>query len=587
MAQMVDVVPALDLDHGRYQSTLSRNYSISSTNSSIDEDLYMDFSPGIRRKEPLLSSNSFSSEISSDSEGPEEQLLPWQNMRPEAFIAKPMSPRKNSRDGYLYKQGGHNANRGWRKRWVVFNGTSLSYYNDNTSQVSIRIIPIKCMVNVDVDIRPEDKENFRFKLHTTLKNRVFLFSSDTRDDCLNWALTLCAAIKEYERSSVTEVQPEKPDKEGFVRINTSSKKYYVSITGPTLQYYHSLEDYLIGSPIHQIDMKLASVKVKERKKCKLQLATHYRYFDFTFDDDSDMQNWFMAMEDSIAEGLADDTVLEKVYNNLSNRLCADCGAEAPHWASINLGIVVCKNCAGIHRAFDTRVSKIKSLRMDTRVWTPSLIELMVTIGNANANEFWEYNLPPGIKLQPKDTMDKRKDYITKKYIGKKFSNLHELHSMGPQALGKELVDVAGTADVLHVMKILFSGAQVLYRINNCGQTAYEVAKDSGQRLIMELLYQNSGDPQSQLENACDENRIREDIRLQGYLNKTGPLRGKFESRWCVLEHGALTYYANEKSTTFKGTIDRKDMCMIQSVESDRNPSTCQTCYYTACPATSD
>ncbi|KAH9508283.1 hypothetical protein Btru_050719 [Bulinus truncatus] len=30
-------------------------------------------------------------EISSDSEGPEEQLLPWQNMRPEAFIAKPMS----------------------------------------------------------------------------------------------------------------------------------------------------------------------------------------------------------------------------------------------------------------------------------------------------------------------------------------------------------------------------------------------------------------------------------------------------------------------------------------------------------------
>lgn len=61
---------------------------------------------------------------------------------------------------------------------------------------------------------------------------------------------------------------------------------------------------------------------------------------------------------------------------------------------------------------------------------------MVTIGNANANAFWEFTLPPGMKAQPKDSMEKRKEYITKKYIGKKFSNLHELHSMGPQALGK-------------------------------------------------------------------------------------------------------------------------------------------------------
>ncbi|KAK0041635.1 arf-GAP with Rho-GAP domain ANK repeat and PH domain-containing protein 1-like isoform X2 [Biomphalaria pfeifferi] len=558
---------------GLCQSPLSRTLSSSSTSSSFaDSDLYVNLGCWENRRLYSVDSTtslSVRSEISSDSEGSEEQMPPWQNIRPEAHIAEPMSSRKNSRDGYLLKQGGHNANRGWRRRWVVFNGASLSYYSDNTSQVSIRIIPIKCMTEVEADIKQTDKDNFRFKLHTTLKNRIFLFASDTRDDCLNWALTLGAAITEYKKLPVREVQPEKPDKEGFVRINSSSKKYYVSITGPTLQYYHSLEDYHIGSPIHQIDMKLASVKVKERKKCKLQLATHYRYFEFTFDDDSEMQNWYMAMEDAIAEGLADDTVLEKVYDNLSNKNCADCGAENPHWASINLGIVVCKNCAGVHRAFDYRVSKIKSLRMDTRVWTPSLIELMVTIGNANANAFWEFTLPPGMKAQPKDSMEKRKEYITKKYIGKKFSNLHELHSMGPQALGKELVSVAGSADVLDLMKILFSGAQVLYRINNCGQTAYEVAKDSGQRLNMELLYQNSGDPQSQLESVSDENRLREDIRLQGYLNKTGPMRGKFESRWCVLEHGSLTYYANEKSTTFKGTIDRKEMCMIQSVESDK------------------
>ncbi|XP_059168634.1 arf-GAP with Rho-GAP domain, ANK repeat and PH domain-containing protein 2-like isoform X2 [Physella acuta] len=509
-----------------------------------------------------------STEVSSDSED-QDVVVPmgraWQDSHVGQQVAEPMSPRKNSRDGYLNKQGGHNANRGWRRRWVVFNGKNLSYYTDNTSQVSIRIIPVKCMVKVEQDIKDSD---FRFKLHTTLKNRVFLFCSDTLADCLNWALTLEAAIFEYQKQKVEEASLEKPDKEGFFKIDSFSRKYYVTIIGPILQYYHSFEEYQLGSPIHQIDMKLASVKVKERKKFKLQLSTHYHYFELTFETDTEMQQWRMAMEDSIAEGLSDDTVLEKVYNNLSNRNCADCGAPDPHWASINLGIVVCKNCAGVHRTFDYRISKIRSLRMDTRVWTPSLIELMVTIGNANANAFWEFQLPDGVKADPADTMDKRKEYITKKYIGKKFSNLHALCSMGSAALGKELVSTASSDNVLETMKILFSGADVLFRVGT-GQTAYDVAKENGQRLIMELLYQNSGDPQSQVENTRDENRLREDIRMQGYLNKPGPNGRTFEKRWCLLEHGCLTYYLNEKSTTFKGSIDRKDMYMIQAIESDR------------------
>lgn len=43
-----------------------------------------------------------------------------------------------------------------------------------------------------------------------------------------------------------------------------------------------------------------------------------------------MQNWRMAMEDAIAEGLADDTVLKKVYENMSNQHCADCGEESKY-----------------------------------------------------------------------------------------------------------------------------------------------------------------------------------------------------------------------------------------------------------------
>jgi len=48
-----------------------------------------------------------------------------------------------------------------------------------------------------------------------------------------------------------------------------------------------------------------------------------------------------------------------------NPYCADCGAADPEWASLNLCIMMCIDCSGIHRKLGTHVSK---------VGTPSLFE---------------------------------------------------------------------------------------------------------------------------------------------------------------------------------------------------------------------
>ncbi|PWA88460.1 ARF GTPase-activating protein [Artemisia annua] len=72
-----------------------------------------------------------------------------------------------------------------------------------------------------------------------------------------------------------------------------------------------------------------------------------------------------------------------------NDKCADCGASDPDWACLNLGILVCIECSGVHRNLGVHISKVRSLTLDVKVWEPSVITLFQSLGNAFANSVWE------------------------------------------------------------------------------------------------------------------------------------------------------------------------------------------------------
>ncbi|KAI9249890.1 hypothetical protein BY458DRAFT_525315 [Sporodiniella umbellata] len=102
-----------------------------------------------------------------------------------------------------------------------------------------------------------------------------------------------------------------------------------------------------------------------------------------------------------------------------NTFCADCGSPWPDWCSLNLGILLCIDCSGVHRSLGTHLSKVRSLTLDPESFTPERIQILQRIGNTRFNSFWEAQLPH-LRPQPGDTRESKATFIRQKYVDQRF-----------------------------------------------------------------------------------------------------------------------------------------------------------------------
>ncbi|KAF5392858.1 hypothetical protein D9757_000833 [Collybiopsis confluens] len=127
-------------------------------------------------------------------------------------------------------------------------------------------------------------------------------------------------------------------------------------------------------------------------------------------------------------------ILSELAAHPGNDVCADCKARAPRWASYNLGVFICVNCASIHRKIGTHITKVKSLTMDS--WTKEQVERMKEMGNLNSNAIYcpnELRHPPPPMLTEDERDSELEKYIRAKYEYKKFFDKHALvvSKLGP------------------------------------------------------------------------------------------------------------------------------------------------------------
>ena len=108
-------------------------------------------------------------------------------------------------------------------------------------------------------------------------------------------------------------------------------------------------------------------------------------------------------------------------NDQGNRWCADCNSESKtEWVSINLGIVLCIECSGIHRSLGTHISKVRSLTLDTMSFSTDIVEILLQIGNRVSNMVWEASLQAGEKPTANATREQRLRFITTKYVDRAY-----------------------------------------------------------------------------------------------------------------------------------------------------------------------
>ncbi|KAM8741507.1 arf-GAP with Rho-GAP domain, ANK repeat and PH domain-containing protein 1 isoform 2-T3 [Acanthopagrus schlegelii] len=354
--------------------------------------------------------------------------------------------------------------------WATLDGQLMSLWKKRTDRFSEVLFHVSSITNV----KKQDKG--RFSVYFRKKHYDFMAHNDEVHE--GWVTSLLA--------SRGQPSPAPPEIHGQITIKDPRSRIYAAVWGHDLWIYPNKEGFQLGIATFSVPLNVASVK--STGKHSFSLITPYKTFNLSVDSSKDLSNWLGKLSSSIQGALSNSQVALRLWENPDNKVCGDCGAANPEWASVNLLLVICQACASHHRSLSSRLSKVRSLKMDNKIWTEPLIQLFLTYGNQLANQVWAPAVPATEQLRPESSDEERLKFIQDKYSKGRYRRVHALTSSHSQ-MNQRLRQVVCGDDVEETMSLICSGAKVC-QSDPQSPSAILLAERAGQALQTELLRLN-------------------------------------------------------------------------------------------------
>lgn len=301
------------------------------------------------------------------------------------------SQRKEGLLWALNRPGGHvdprNLNKqGWHKFWIVLDGGKLSEYSNWKQRLDLHMDPIDLRMASVREARNAERR-FCFEVITPHFKRVYQATSE--EDMNSWI----TAINNALQSAVERGLKDQPAHSSTPSNDSGSFRRDIGsiLTGKSPSLGHA--------QAHPPSSNMPGRRTTVGARPQTGRAPSGGAFD--------------ESPDKLLQMLRD--------NDQGNCWCADCGSGSKvEWVSINLAIILCIECSGIHRSLGTHISKVRSLTLDITSFTPDIVELLLLVGNRVSNMIWESRLEPGMKPSPQATREQRLRFITSKYVDRAF-----------------------------------------------------------------------------------------------------------------------------------------------------------------------
>ncbi|NXS79347.1 ARAP3 protein, partial [Erpornis zantholeuca] len=472
-----------------------------------------------------------------------DEVLDDLTISPYASFTSLCEPRPTMLSGWLDKLSPQ-GNYVFQRRYVRFNGKNLMYFSSEKEPYPKGVIPLSV-----IEMARSTKDN---KFQVITSHRIFVFRAENEAQRNEWCSTLQKKVME-QRLVGSRPRPANTahcQKSGTLELKGQKSKVFAALSLPEMWLYKSEQFFKMGIAMCFIEMRGSTIR--EAKSRSFELITPSKTFSFVAESEREKREWMEALQEAIAEMLYDYEVAEKIWSNKANKYCADCWAQSPDWASINLCVVICKQCAGQHRSLGSNISKVQSLKLDTSVWSNEIVQLFIVLGNDRANRFWAARLPAAEAISPDSSAEQRREFITRKYREGRYHPPHPHYGTQEEVLQALCSAVAGPALLKTILQFFSSSEAALAS----DPAASEVAPGSPR----------TRDPGPE----GVYNEITQPVTHSGYLYRAtappklpGARKSKedFQRTWCSLER-ALLFFETEKCTEPLGHIDSGDLISL-------------------------